>query len=107
MAPQFTKEQRNFLMLEYHKRKGKQNFYPSLFDDYELCFPEARVPAKSTIRDLLKKQAEKGIILNCYKASSPGDSHSGRRYTVNTPENIEAVKAVLDRDKDKKLEDAT
>ena len=62
MTPQFTKEQRNFLMLEYHKRKGKRNFYPSLFDDYQLRFPEARVPAKSTIRDLLKKQAEKGTI---------------------------------------------
>ena len=70
-------------------------------------FPEARVPAKYTIRALLKKQAEKGTILNCNKASSPGDSHSGRRYTVNTPVNIEAVKAVLDRDKDKMLGDAT
>ena len=107
MAPQLNMDQRNFLMLEYHKRKGKRNFYPSLFDDYQLRFPGARVPAKSTIRALLRKQAEKGTILNCNKASSPGDSHSGRRYTVNTPVNIEAVKAVLDRDKDKMLGDAT
>ena len=65
------------------------------------------VPAKSTIRAFLRKQAEKGTMNNCKKASSPGDCHSGRRYTVNTSVNRAGVKAVLDRDRNKMLGDAT
>ena len=91
MAPQFTMEKRNFLMLEYYKRKGKKNFFPGLFDDFHVQFPEARRPAEITIQCLLKKQRENGTILNCNKATSPGESHSGCRKTVNTPENREAV----------------
>ena len=107
MAPQYTLAERNWLMLEFHKRRGKRDFYPSLIEDFQLQFPGARVPAKSTIRAVLRKQEEKGTVLNCNAKSSPGDSNSGRRYTVNTPANRVAVKTVLDRDKNKRLGDAT
>ena len=107
MPPQFTQEQRNFLMLEYHKRRGKKNFVPGMFDDFNVLFPEVRRPVKSTLRKLLEKQKLKGTILNCNKVSSPGESHSGHRRSVNTPENQEAVKNVMDRDCAKQLGDAT
>ena len=35
MAPQFRKEERNFLMMEFHKRKGGRDFLPSLFQDFQ------------------------------------------------------------------------
>ena len=85
-------EQRNFLLLEYHKCQGKQDFYPSLFKDYQLRFPGSRVPSKPTIRELIKKQTLKGTVLKCNKASSPGNSHSGQRTTVNTPVNRASAK---------------
>ena len=107
MAPQFNKDQWNFLMLEYNKRKGKQNFYPGLFADYQRRFPAAKIQAKSTIKNLLKKQEEPGTLLNCNKASSSGESHSGKKNTVITPENLQAVKGVLDRDMGKRLGDVT
>ena len=60
-----------------------------------------------TFRELLKKQEKHGTILNCNKASSPGESHSGMKNTAMTPETMEAVKNVLDRDMGKRLGDAT
>jgi inhibitor of nuclear factor kappa-B kinase subunit alpha len=107
MAPQFSLEQRNFLMLEYHKRRGTMDFLPGLIADFQAEFPGARIPALSTIRKIYKKQKGKGTVLNCNSAKSPGDSNSGRRRTSRTPENKEAVKEVMDRDAPKRIGDAT
>ena len=104
---QFTLAQRNYLMFGYNKSKGKQNFFPGLFEDYLLQFPESRVPSKRAVRDMFKKQNLLGTVNNCNSASSPGDSHSGRSVTVNNPDNRARVKAVCDRDKQKVLGDAT
>ena len=35
MAPQFRKEERNFLMMEFHKRKGGRDFLPGLIQDFQ------------------------------------------------------------------------
>ena len=87
MALQFDMEHRNFLMMEYHKRKGYRDFLHPLLQDFRAKFPGVRLPATSTIRRIFKKQSEKGTVLNCNSASSPGDTHSGRRRTVRTDAN--------------------
>ena len=107
MAPQLNTDQRTYLMLQYHKRKGKRDFWAGLFADYHTHFPESRIPSQEAVRDLLKKQQKYGTVNNCNSASSPSETHSGRKTTALTPEVLEAVKTVLDRDKGKMLGDAT
>ena len=75
-------EERNFLMIEYHKRKGGRDFLPGLIRDFQAQFPATRAPTPKTIRAILKKQVEKGTVLNCNSANSPGATHSGRRRTT-------------------------
>lgn len=106
MAPQFEMEHRNFFMMEYHKRKGHRNFLPSLLQDFRARFPGIRVPANSTIRRIFEKQVQKGTVLNCNSAKSPGDTHSGRRRSARTDANKAAVKQVMDRDAQKQIGDA-
>ena len=44
--PQLPMEQRNFLILEYHKRKDNYRFMDVLLADFQTTFPGSRVPAK-------------------------------------------------------------
>ena len=83
MAPQFSKEERNFLLFEYLKRRGGMDFLPGLIHDFQAQFPGTRPPAPKTIRAICKKQVEKGTVLNCNSANSPGDTHSGRTSTTS------------------------
>ena len=103
--PQFTRDQRNWLVLEYYKRKGTMNFLPGLIADYSNKFPGARVPAFSTIRRLCKKQIDLGTVNNVNSKASPGDSHSGRIRTARTPPHTAEVKAVMDADSVKEIGD--
>ena len=95
---QYTKDQRNYLVLEYHKRRGTKGFKPQLVLDFLVRFPRARAPGKNTIKRLWEKQTEKGTILNCNSMTSPGETHSGRPRTSRTPTNMARVKTVMDRD---------
>ena len=104
MAPQFTRDQRTFLVLEYHKSKGHKNFLPQLVLDFQNRFPGVRAPSFSAIRKVWKKQITNGTVNNCNSSSSPG-SHSGRRKTVRTPANIVAVRNRMNRDSVKELGD--
>ena len=106
MAPQFDLEHRNFLMMEYHKKKGGKNFLPDLLHRFRVKFPGIRLPATSTIRRIFGKQLEKGTVLNCNSATSPGLTNSGRRRTSRTIQNRIAVKQVMDRDAQKHIGDA-
>ena len=106
MAPQFDLEHRNFLMMEYHKKKGGKNFLPDLLHRFRVKFPGIRLPATSTIRRIFAKQLEKGTVLNCNSATSPGLTNSGRRRTSRTIQNRIAVKQVMDRDAQKHIGDA-
>ena len=54
------------------------DFLPGLIHDFQAQFPGTRPPAPKTIRAICKKQVEKGTVLNCNSANSPGDTHSGR-----------------------------
>ena len=105
MAPQYRMAERNFLMLEYHKARGGRDFLPGLIRDFQAQFPGTRTPTPKTIWAILKKQKEKGTVLNCNSANSPGDTHSGRRRTARTDQNKQAVKAVMDRDAPKPIGD--
>ena len=106
MAPQFDLEHRNFLMMEYHKKKGGKNFLPDLLHRFRVKFPGIRLPATSTIRRIFGKQLEKGTVLNCNSATSPDLTNSGRRRTSRTIQNRIAVKQVMDRDAQKHIGDA-
>ena len=105
MRPQFTMEQRNFLALEYHKRKGTSKGTKSLIADFIAKFPDARQPNRHTCIRIWKKQMSKGTVLNCNSKSSPGASHSGRSRTRRNPQSIAHVKAVMDRDAQKRIGD--
>ena len=72
--PQFSVDERNFLCLEYHKRKGHRDFLPGLLEEFSVKFPEARIPAHSTVRKIYSKQMRNGTVVNCNSKSSPGDS---------------------------------
>ena len=91
-------QQRNFLALEYHKRKGSNNFKNLLIADFMVKFPGARVPSTNCIRKIWTKQLEKGTVNNCNSKSSPGDSFSGKPRTARTRANTVLVKGLLDRD---------
>ena len=104
---QFSLAQRNFLAFEYHKRKGTNNFKAGIERDFLAKFPGARVPGKDQMRRIWVKQKGKGTVNNCNSKSSPGDTHSGRPRTQRTPQNLAAVKAVMDRDAPKQIGDST
>ena len=104
---QYNKDQRNFLALEFYRRRGTKNFFPGLLADFQNKFPGARQPAESTVRRLCSKQLSLGTINNCNSKASPGPSYSGRPRTVRTPPNVAEVKNVLDRDKTKHVGDPT
>lgn len=105
MAPQFSREQRNFLVMEYHKRKGHRDILPQLITDFQNRFPGVRAPSFSAIRRVWKKQMMNGTVNNCNSSSSPGVSHSGRPRTARTPGNIVLVRDRMNRDSVKQIGD--
>ena len=109
LAAQFMPSERNFLVLEYHKKRdrGRQGFFDEILVDFQQKFPTSRIPSKRAIIKMHKKQMEKGTVPNTNSKSSPGASHSGRRKTARSPQNVAAVKNVMDRDSAKVLGDPT
>ena len=105
MAPQFSREQRNFLVMEYHKCKGHRDFLPQLVTQFQNKFPGARAPSFSAIRRVYKKQMLHGTVNNCNSSSSPGVTHSGRPRTVRTPGNTNRVRDRMNRDAVKEFGD--
>ena len=56
MRAQFTKDERNFIALEYHKRKDGYGFKAGLIRDFQAKFPTARIPGKNILKKIRKKQ---------------------------------------------------
>lgn len=101
---QFSPEQRTKLMLDYSNLSVlKKNFWPELNQRYMEAFPMSRLPAKNTVRNLMKKQLSKFTMHNCNSKDSPGNTHSGRTRTVVTERNKRRVKRIMDRDSAKNL----
>ena len=73
VCPQYTPDQRNYLFIEYGKRKGTRDFFPNLIQDFLTKFPNARRPNKQTIRDIFKKQSVHGTVHNLNSQHSPGN----------------------------------
>ena len=90
--------ERNFLCMEYYKRKGTRDFKAQILADFQTMFPGTRIPSKNMLVNIWKKQMTKGTVNNCNSKTSPGDCHSGRPRTVRTEANTANVKAVMDRD---------
>ena len=65
------------------------------------------VPKQQTVLKMWKKQQTFFTVHNLNSASSPGDTHSGRKRTARSEENIAAVKAAIDGDIDKAADDPT
>ena len=80
---QFTKDQRNFLAFEYHKRKDAREFIPGLIADFNRKFPGKRPPSKNVPRKIWEKQMKNGTVNNCNSKASPGQNNSGRRVCNN------------------------
>ena len=102
---QFTRDQRNFLALEYHKNKGKKCFKEQVLDAFVAKFPGVRRPSKNQMRNVWQKQIKNGTVNNCNSKSSPGETYSGRPKTARSPPNIQAVKDKCDRDAQKVMGD--
>ena len=79
--PQYSRQQRNFLVLEHHKRRGTRNCHTLLVRDYLAMFPGSRTPSKQAVRNMWRKQNELGTVNNCNSKVSPGDSHSHRELS--------------------------
>ena len=105
MAPQFSREQRNFLVMEYHKQKGHRDFLPQLVTLFQNKFPGARAPSFSAIRRVYRKQMLNGTVNSCNSSTSPGVSHSGRPRTARTPGNTNRVRDRMNRDSVKEYGD--
>ena len=103
--PQFSKDERNFISFEYHKRKGHRDFLPGLVADFRIKFPNTRQPSSRPVRRIYSKQMKLGTVLNVNSSTSPGASHSGRPKSVRTPRNVVRVKRTMDRDARKKIGD--
>ena len=43
--PQFTMQQRNFLVFEYHKNKGTRDFKDQILSNFQAKFPGVRQPS--------------------------------------------------------------
>ena len=48
--PQFSIEERNFLALEYYKRKNALNRMTQVIIEFRNRFPDSRVPDRKTVR---------------------------------------------------------
>ena len=105
VGQQFTADKRSFIALEYHKVKGQYNCISKVKESFVMNFPNSIIPAKNTIKRIWKKQNTCFTVHNLNSKTSPGVSYSGRPKSARTPENIEAVKNILDNDASKAADD--
>ena len=96
--PEFSLQQRNFLVMESIMRKCTRFSLSLVMRDLLAKFPGVRRPSKNGIRKLWKKQNRLGTVNNCNSKHSPGNSYSGGRFTIRTPAIQADVKRVMDRD---------
>lgn len=83
---QLTDEQRVFVVKRYFQTRS----YQQVQEEFRIRFPDRPVPQKTTIKKNVEKYEEHGTSQNRNKG------HSGRRITVRTPENIQAVRERLE-----------
>ena len=104
---QFTPEERNAIVMAYQQFRGTDICYKKVVASFTNKFPDSMVPKQQKVLKMWKKQQTFFTVHNINSASSPGDTHSGRKRTARSEENIAAVKAAIDGDNDKAAEDPT
>lgn len=90
--PQFTTAERQFLVSSYERHHNANNKYVRVIQEFADKYPDQRIPDRKTIYALVKKWQNDHTVHNVNKG------RSGRKPSVNTPENQERVKAQLDAD---------
>jgi hypothetical protein len=90
VRPQFTPQQRAFLVREYHR---SNNNVQRVLERFREQYPNVRCPSHKTVYNNVNKHNVNGTSCNLNKG------RSGRRRTARTEENIQAVQnAVNARD---------
>ena len=96
---QFSKDERNFLVMEYHKRRGIKGFKSQLELDFTTKFLESEFLRKMLLRRCGRSRSRWDLFSTATpRAVGPVDTHSGRIRNSRTPANMARVKAVIDRD---------
>ena len=54
--PQYTPEQRNFLVMAYERYKGTRDFMPQINQEFQEELPGVEVPHRTNIVRMYKKQ---------------------------------------------------
>ena len=105
MAPQFSIQERNFLMMEYLKHKGSRDYKQGIIERFLEKLPNSRAPSEKTLVRVLRKQLEFGTVHNLNSKASAGDTFSGRRKT-STSDNVKVqVTTIMRRDSTKVMND--
>ena len=77
--PQFTDEQRAFVVLKYEKYKASgYKIFVRISNDFAQKFPGARIPMKKAMQKMVAKFSEK------FTVHSPGESHARAKKTART-----------------------
>jgi hypothetical protein len=84
--PQFTPQQRSFLVREYHQNNNEVR---RVLQRFREVYPGVRCPSRATVYKNVRKYSMHGTSFNLNKG------RSGRRRTARCPENIAAVTDVL------------
>ena len=84
--PQFTPQQRAFLVTEYHRHKN----IGTVLQRFREAFPRVRSPSRATVYNNVNKYNVSGSSCNLNRG------RSGRRRTARTRHNIDAVRNALE-----------
>lgn len=84
--PQFTPQQRSFLVAEYHRT----NSVSAVLQEFRHEYPNVRCPTRVTVYKNVRKYQATGTSLNLNK------ERSGRPRTGRSAANIQAVRDVLE-----------
>ena len=87
--PQFTPQQREFLVREYRYDRSNHSVLRVL-QSFREEYPDVRCPSRLTVHKNVRKYSQNGTSCNVNKG------RSGRQKMARCPENIEAVQEALD-----------
>ena len=96
--PQYTPEQRNFLVMAYERYKGTRDFMPQINQEFQEELPGVEVPHRTNIVRMYKKQMTFYTSYNLNSILSPGATFSGRPKSFTSPDMMEVFTGILDRD---------
>ena len=102
---QYSPEHRNFCVMTYQTHKGTRGDIARVQLEFSRIFPNVRIPSRKTIIRLYAKQNTYFTVHNLNSKVSPSPTYSGRPKTATNARNVQNVRAVLVRDRNKLLSD--